>query len=292
MSKNEKLECLKKLQVVLQKKFVLEDRIESIPADLKAEEANLEASAKKYQELNDLYESLVSEQKSLAIRYDDAFNQRIEYEKQMEFINTQREFEALTKQLDEARISEQSLLKQRNSKAVELEKVKSELEKQEADVAEKQAKVDEEKGKVDAELEGIRGEIAVLDEECLALKGDVIDDDLYNKFSNIVKKKDGYGIVPVYGQVCTGCDLILPMQFVIDLELKNEAGEIEYCPYCSRIIYKEHLEEDAERSYIFEQLEPTKSEGKSVSTEDGQSSGGDSDNYDESMGMGEDFEEF
>ncbi|HIS14631.1 MAG TPA: hypothetical protein IAA76_08660 [Candidatus Ornithospirochaeta stercorigallinarum] len=290
MSRNEKLDCLKKLQVILQKKFVLEDKINSIPADLKAEEAQLRSAQEKYQNLSDFFDSLQSEQKSLAIKYDDAFNKRIEYEKQMEFINTQREFEALTKQLEEARISEQSFLKMRNSKTAELEKVKTDLEAEKVELDALEERVREEKGKVDSEISSINEEIATLDAECDSIKAGVIPEDLYEKFSNIVKKKDGFGIVPVYGQVCTGCDLILPVQFVIDLELKTEKGEIEYCPYCSRIIYKETLDDDVERSYTFEQLESQKSESKSSSQDE--SASGESDNYDESMGMDEEFEDF
>lgn len=290
MSRNEKLDCLKKLQVILQKKFVLEDKINSIPADLKAEEAQLRSAQEKYQNLSDFFDSLQSEQKSLAIKYDDAFNKRIEYEKQMEFINTQREFEALTKQLEEARISEQSFLKMRNSKTAELEKVKTDLEAEKAELDALEERVREEKGKVDSEISSINEEIATLDAECDSIKAGVIPEDLYEKFSNIVKQKDGFGIVPVYGQVCTGCDLILPVQFVIDLELKTEKGEIEYCPYCSRIIYKETLDDDVERSYTFEQLESQKSESKSSSQDE--SASGESDNYDESMGMDEEFEDF
>lgn len=291
MSQNKKLECLSRLQEVLQKKFVYEDQIESIPADLRAKEANLKEATDKYQELKEKFDNLTNEQKSLAIRYDDAFNQRIEFEKQMEFITTQREYEALTKQLDDAKISEQTLLKQRNSKNVELEKVKAELEAQEEVVNQTQAVVNEEKDKVDDQIIEIRNRITTLEAECNDIREGVISDDLYEKFSNIVRKKDGYGIVPVYGQVCTGCNLILPMQFVIDLELKNMNGEIEYCPYCSRIIYKQELDEEQERSYIFEQLEPTKSDGKVASADEAQSSGSE-DSYDESMGMGEGFEDF
>lgn len=291
MSQNKKLECLSKLQEVLQKKFVLEDQIESIPADLRAKEVKLAEANAKYNELKERFDNLTNDQKSLAIRYDDAFNQRIEYEKQMEFITTQREYEALTKQLDDAKLSEQTLLKQRNSKTVELEKVQVELESQEKILSETQAIVNEEKEKVDDQILEIRNRITTLEAECNDIKDGVISDDLFDKFSNIVRKKDGYGIVPVFGQVCTGCNLILPMQFVIDLEMKNLNDEIEYCPYCSRIIYKKELSEDEERSYIFEQLEPTKSDGKSLSSDEASSSGSD-DSYDESMGMGEGFEDF
>ena len=288
MSKNKKLECLINLQEVLQKKFVLEDQIASIPAELREKEAALNAATMKNNELKESFDNLTSEQKSLAIRYDDAFNQIIEYEKQMEFITTQREYEALTKQLDEAKSNERALLKQRNSKTLELEKLQEELSEQEALVAELQAVVNEEKDKVDDQIIELRNRITTLEAECNDIKEDVISDDLYEKFSNIVRKKDGYGIVPVKGQVCTGCDLILPMQFVIDLEMHNLNDEIEYCPYCSRIIYKAELDAEEEASYIFEQLEPTKSDRKSS----GSSDRGADESFDESMEMGDGFEDF
>ncbi len=290
MSRNEKLDCLKKLQVILQKKFVLEDKIQAIPADLKAEEAELLSARDEYNKLVEFYENLQSEQKSLAIKYDDAFTKKNEYEKQMEFINTQREFEALTKQLEEARISEQSFLKMRNSKTEELEKVKAELDEKRVKLDALEEKVGAEKSKVDSQISEITDEINTLDAECNSIKDGIISEDLYEKFSNIVKKKDGFGIVPVYGQVCTGCDLILPVQFVIDLELKTESGEIEYCPYCSRIIYKETLDEDVERSYTFEQLESSKNEGKAQVQDE--SAQGENESYDESMGMDDEFEDF
>ena len=290
MAENDKLECLKELQEALRVKFELEQQVEMMPVNLRKEEANLKEANEKYLELTEKFNSVTEEVKSLSIRYEDAFQTRTGYEKQMEFINTQREFEALTKQLEEARISEQSFLKMRNSKTAELEKVKTDLEAEKAELDALEERVREEKGKVNSEISSINEEIATLDAECDSIKAGVIPEDLYEKFSNIVKKKDGFGIVPVYGQVCTGCDLILPVQFVIDLELKTEKGEIEYCPYCSRIIYKETLDDDVERSYTFEQLESQKSESKSSSQDE--SASGESDNYDESMGMDEEFEDF
>ena len=124
---NDKLECLKKLQEVLKEKFSLEDEVKSIPAHLREEEAKLESDRKKYEELKENLENLTKEHKSLAIRYEDASSQRIGYEKQVEFINTQREFEALAKQLEEAKILEQSLLKQKDSKEQELKALESDI---------------------------------------------------------------------------------------------------------------------------------------------------------------------
>ncbi len=290
MSENDKLECLRELQKVLSDKFDLEVRAEALPADLRKEEALLKEANEKYLELNERFKAVTDEVKSLSIRYEDAFNTRTGYEKQMEYLNTQREYEALSKQLDEARIQEATLLKQRNSKSQELDRLQGELAAQEGVCDEIKARVDEERSKIESVLEDIARGIEEKEAECIRIKGDTISDELYAKFCNIVRKKKGLGIVPVHGQVCMGCDRVLPMQFVIDLRLKQEANEIEYCPYCSRIIYYEELPEDIEKNYIFEQLEPSKGEGKSSG--EGESQKADSDSYDESMGMGEGFEDF
>ncbi len=291
MADNEKLECLKKLQDVLQAKFELEQQVETLPRELRREEAELQRVEKEFAALQKLVEDTTDEVKSLSIRYEDAFQTRTGYEKQMEFLNTQREYEALSKQLEEARANEETLLKQRNSKMKESEKLKKDVVAKEEEVNAQRARVDEEKAKVDAQLSGINDRIAQLDNECLSVKGTSISDELYEKFSNIVKKKDGVGVVPVHGQVCTGCDRVLPVQFVIDLRLKQEKNEIEYCPYCSRIIWYEQLDPETEKNYIFEQLE-SKGSGSEKASSAAAETQSDSDSYDESMGMDGGFEDF
>ena len=288
MSENDKLECLRRLQDVLSRKFELENQVETIPQNLRHEEHILEHETAKLNELEEKCRTVNEEVKSLSIKYDDAFNTRTGYEKQMEFLNTQREYEAMSKQLDEAKVQESSLLRLRNSKIQETETVGKELEAQKVIVEEQTAKVSEEKGRIDSILDDVKRQIAETDAECEEIKSGNISEDLFEKFSNIVKKKKGVGIVPVYGQVCMGCDRVLPMQFVIDLRLKMQQNEIEYCPYCSRIIYYEQLDPEMEKNYIFEQLESSKSEGKGSA----ESAKSDSDSYDESMGMEDGFEDF
>ena len=287
MSENEKLECLKSLQDVLQKKFELESKVENLPANLRAEEAKLKDANSAYLKLTEKYNEVNEEVKSLSFRYEDAFTTRTGYEKQMEFINTQREYEALTKQLDEAKLLEQTLLKSRNQKRSELDKLNAELDAQEKICEEQKSIVDAEREKISSVLDSIYAEIDELNNKCLEIKGNAISDELYSKFTNISKKKGGVGIVPVHGQVCTGCDMVLPMQFVIDLRLKQEKNDFDYCPYCSRILWFEKLDQEVEKNFIFEQLEPTKSDGKGGSIDSKQ----ETDSYDESMGMEEGFDD-
>lgn len=275
MSENKKLECLKSLKNVLKEKFELENQVESLPANLRAEEAKLKDVNSTYLKLTEKYNIVNDEVKSLSFRYEDAFTTRTSYEKQMEFINTQREYEALTKQLEEAKLAEQTLLKSRNQKRSELEKINAELDIQEKICEEQKSIVDAEKAKISSDLDAIYKKIDELNNQCVEIKGNIISDELYSKFTNISKKKDGEGIVAVHGQVCSGCNMVLPMQFVINLRLKQEKNDFDYCPYCSRILFYEKIEN--EKDFIFEQLEATKVDGKSITTEDKM------DGYDKSM---------
>ena len=292
MAENEKLDCLRKLQEVLQEKFALEQQVETLPRELRREESVLKTMEKELSDLQTLSSDTIDEVKSLSIRYEDAFQTRTGYEKQMEFLSTQREYEALSKQLEEARANEETLLKQRNSRTKESEKLKKDLEAKVAAVDEQKAKVEEEKAKVDSQLSGINEKIAELDASCQEIKGSTLSDDLYDKFCNIVRKKGGVGVVPVHGQVCMGCDRVLPMQFVIDLREKQEKNEIDYCPYCSRIIWYEQLDPETEKNFIFEQLESKGTGSESKASSASGEAQQDSDSYDESMGMDGGFEDF
>ena len=277
---------------MLQEKFALEQQVETLPRELRREESVLKTMEKELSDLQTLSSDTIDEVKSLSIRYEDAFQTRTGYEKQMEFLSTQREYEALSKQLEEARANEETLLKQRNSRTKESEKLKKDLEAKVAAVDEQKAKVEEEKAKVDSQLSGINEKIAELDAACQEIKGSTLSDDLYDKFCNIVRKKGGVGVVPVHGQVCMGCDRVLPMQFVIDLREKQEKNEIDYCPYCSRIIWYEQLDPETEKNFIFEQLESKGTGSESKASSASGEAQQDSDSYDESMGMDGGFEDF
>ena len=288
MAENKKLECLKKLQDILKERFELEQQAESLPAELRRREALLAASTAKLQQLSEKHVNLLAELSDLTTRYEEASKQRTDYEKQIEYLNTQREYEAINKQIDEAKNQETSLLKLRKAKELESDRVDGELETQTELVEEQTAEVEDERGKISGQLEAIESRMREIDERCIEIKGQDITDELYAKFCNIIRKKDGLGVVPVHGQVCMGCNRVLPIQFVIDLRLKENAGEIEYCPYCSRILWYEKLDAELEKNYIFEQYGFSKKKAEVQHDKGGEA---ETESYDASL-SDEDFEDF
>ena len=271
MAENQKLECLIRLQSVITEKLDLENQREMIPQSLRENE---EALAKAETVLTGLEEDLrqaESEEKSLSIQYSDADNQSNEYQKVIESLNTMRELEAMNKQINEAEARAKSLLVAKKAKGEQIKELGERISQQQSVVDGIKSKVDEARTVVDSQLADIDSKIAALSSECDEIKGTVISEEFYNRFYNIAKKKNGEGLVPVRGQVCMGCNTVLPMQFVIDLRLKQRNDEVETCPYCSRMIYfDDSLTPEEEKNYIFDDVDNIKSitkGGETVSDE-------------------------
>ena len=229
------------LQDVLRDKFALESEIEALPLNLSTQKEELAEANRKYLELNEKYNKAKEEAAKYAVDYDEAFQERTNAEKMMDSITTQREYEALSKQIEEAKVRENGLLRARNNSNSLVEDLRAQLEAQGQVCDSIKADVDAKNAEIDSLIAEKKERIAELDSRCLEIKDMGISDEIYVKISNIVKNKKGKGIVAIHGQVCQGCHMVLPVQFVNDVRLGNTT---EYCPYCSRILYWEPSEDD------------------------------------------------
>jgi predicted nucleic acid-binding Zn-ribbon protein len=172
-------------------------------------------------------------------RLMEAEGSREQYEGQMDAIKTQREYEALDKEIRDATEKEQGLRKElaKEQQAEEelrtaLEKDQVMIQKQEEDVAEEQSKIKIKLKEKNAELKKLAGD------ERRITPG--LDDDIMFKFERIIRNKAGVGIVALAKGVCMGCHMILPPQFVNTVRL---ATDVSFCPYCSRILFYQADEE-------------------------------------------------
>jgi predicted nucleic acid-binding Zn-ribbon protein len=230
---------LNQLQEKLTERFSLEEEIVKLPRDLKVKQELLDRINKEYIDENDRSEVARNELKSLRIQYDDAVHARENSEKQMELINTQREFEALEKEIKDAASKEQSLLKQVHAKEKQVNEFGEHLTEKEQLMQLQKNEVDTESNKIDSLLAEKNSKLAKVIAACTGYIGNDISEELFYKFGNIVKNKKGKGIVPIHGLICQGCHIVLPIQFVNDVRSEKQ---IDFCPYCSRILYYEDVE--------------------------------------------------
>ncbi len=242
----EVFEKLRDLQEVLAKMFEVEAEIAEIPHALETKQELLTRTNKAYLELHEKSEKAKDDLKSLRIQLDDAERSRENSEKQMELITTQREFEALEKEIKDAAAREQQLRKSLLAKEKYCGELDEKLEEQEALMAYQQEEVKAETEKKDARISEKEQELSSLQSQRDALTPG-LSDELIFKFERIIKNKAGKGIVPIHGLVCQGCHMTLPIQFVNDV---RKAEDIEFCPYCSRILYFDETFEGAEAQFV------------------------------------------
>jgi len=230
---------LRALQDVLSKKFDVEKEIQEIPKSLATKTELLNRLKKSFAEKSATHASAGARILDITLKLADAEQGREKSEGQMDVIKTQREYEALDKEIRDATEKEQTLRKdlQREQTSVEelknaLEKEQMMIQKQEEDVAEEQSKIKVKVKEKGTELKKLQSE------EKKITPG--LEEDILFKFERIIKSKSGLGIVSLTKGVCTGCYMILPPQFVNTVRLGER---VEFCPYCSRILFYQEDEE-------------------------------------------------
>ncbi len=222
-----------KLQDILLKEFKVEDEIEEIPAQLnklKSKFDRLEHSLREEKENIENYKKTVEE---ITKNIESLNRDKEKYEGQILQIKTQKEYEALTSEI--AQIEEKITLMKEQEEDLnnEIVKLTGEIENQEEEYEKLKGEIAEEEKRVQEELDKKRREL----DEYLKEKEEIssgLDEEIIYKFEKIVKKKDGIGIVSIKNNICMGCNMILPPQFVNDVRREDS---IIFCPNCSRILY-------------------------------------------------------
>ncbi len=239
---HEVFDKLKALQDILSKKYDIEREIEEVPKILHTKTEMLNRLKKSYLEKNERVEKTREQIRHLRIRLDDAERQREEYEKQMDLISTQREYEALDKEIKDATEKEQQLRKEMLREEKVLEELTESLEKDEQMIQLQEEELKSENERIEQENESKQKELEELEkQEQEIVPG--LDEEIVFKFERIIKNKSGLGIVPVRNSVCTGCNMQLPAQFENDV---RRGDDILFCPYCSRILFYDSEEEEQE----------------------------------------------
>lgn len=240
-----KYDKLEELQKVLAQMFEIEDRIKDIPKNLNDKEAVLQKTKIDYLETHNKCDAIRAEVDEIFAKYTEAGKTKEDKEKQMETTTLSRECENLLKEIEEAKTSEQTLLKNYNAKKKYLSEIEIRLQAIADIMAAQTEEVEEERTKKDAlvaEQETILNEMRK-QKEALS---EGMPESLIFKFERIIRNKNGVGVVPVHGIICQGCHMELPQQFANDVRKATLEGsdEIHFCPYCSRILFYEESEED------------------------------------------------
>jgi predicted nucleic acid-binding Zn-ribbon protein len=241
-------EKLRNLQEILSQKIKLEQEIQEIPKILTTQEELLSRLKKTFIDKNQEYEKTRAAEAEFRGMLADAEHLREGAEKNMDVISTQREYEALDKEIRDAAEKEQQFRK-------ELQRMERSLAELDEQMKQNAALIEQQEQELAERRAGIEAEVAekIREAETLAvgekeLSAD-LDPEVLFKFERIIRNKMGRGIVAIRSGVCTGCHMILPAQFANQVRMGEE---IVFCPYCSRILFYEESDQDGEDFFDIE----------------------------------------
>jgi predicted nucleic acid-binding Zn-ribbon protein len=233
------LNKLRELQDILSEKISLEHDIQEKPKLLGAQEEMLNRLKKTFIEKNQEYERTKAAEEELRNLLSEAESMREKAEKNMDIINTQREYEALDKEIRDASEKEQQFRKELQQKERLLADLDEQIKDNTALIERQEAELSERRSGIEAEIAEKQQQADQLQKTEKKLTQD-LDSEVVFKFERIIRNKMGLGIVAIKGNVCMGCHMILPVQFANKVHVGDE---FIFCPYCSRILYYEEAEE-------------------------------------------------
>ena len=248
MATTDIFEKLKKLQTILVKKYELEQKIEEAPKQLGSQEELLARMKKEYIEKSTEYDSVKSEVLKLKLELEEAEKSRESGEKGMDNIQTHREYEALEKQIKDATEKENEVRREMQKQEKLLEDIKETLKINEDMISAQENDLSASKDSLNKELESYNKELNSLKRSEDKITPD-LDQEILFKFQRIIQR-NSEGIVAVKNGVCTGCHMILPAQFANTV---REGENINFCPYCSRILFYEETDEEEVYDFSFDQ---------------------------------------
>jgi uncharacterized protein len=244
MTTMEMLEKLKTYQEILSERVGLEEAVDLLPKTIEAQNEMLARLRKTFAEKDEAFKRSEQLVRDLRQGLADAEIAREKAEQQMDGITTQREYEAINKEIRDATEKEQNLRKDIQMEERNFGEIEEELQKASGGIAMLEKEIAEKNTAIDAEKGMKKEAIAELRTREAEISNGITSEILF-KLERIIRNKKGVGVVPVHGVVCTGCHMILPANFVNEIR-DEENTQVHFCPYCSRILFYEETEEAPE----------------------------------------------
>lgn len=258
MVTTEVFENLKSLQEILVQKYELEGKKSDAPKQLSNQEDLLAKTQKEFIEQKSNYDATQEKVTQLKAQLDEAVKSREEGEKGVANSTTHREYEALEKQITEAKNLEEQVRKDLQREEKDLAELNERLKNSEELIKFQESELNSSRESLNKELSSYDNKLAKLKveedkvtkninmiyagEENAELKAQ----EILFKFQRIIQR-NSEGIVSVRNGVCSGCHMILPANFANEV---REGEDINFCPYCSRILYYEEVSEDQAEDYF------------------------------------------
>ena len=240
----EQIEQLKKLQGILVDKLEMEKQLRDIPKNIVIKKELLDRMRDRYQNNTDTCEKKQQELARLRVDLEQNERDREKLEGQIENVNTQREYEALEKEIRERSDRESMIREHQEVLKTDITQLQDSLSQEQELTKDQEGELVKEEQEMNERSQALRKDLTKLEQGELRLAKGFSAEFLF-KFQRIVSTIGGRGIVPLTSMICSGCHMILPNHIVNEVRREKE---ILFCPYCSKVLYYvAHQDDDGER---------------------------------------------
>ena len=205
-------------------------------------EVQKERLAAELNEREELCKGLELEQRGCEGEIAQKQGQVEKYEQQLFSVKKNEEYQALLHEIDGLKKQISAQEERAIALMVELDDARERLEEDRKRIKAELDAIDRQCAAIDAELAEAVAHREVLETDRKPLTQEA-DPKLFPQYKRIRKsKRSGAAVVPIRGESCSGCNMIIPAQIVNEIL----GGKIHSCPHCGRLMYDKTYHEQAE----------------------------------------------
>lgn len=225
----------------------VDDDIHEVRQGLENAPLELEELRRKYENLDgvrnvelDKGAHLEDQKKRLSIEIDDDSARIRKSRNKMMQVGNSREYNAMIREMDNMERSNRTREEERLTLLEALEQHHERMEEIDSEYNELKAIVEEKTASLDEQTKLAEDRLAVLDSQRRQFSAG-IPRPIFMRYEFIRNRLEHPVIVPVDDGICSGCNIAIPPQTYIELQMGQQ---ILSCPNCQRLIYwNQHFEE-------------------------------------------------
>jgi predicted nucleic acid-binding Zn-ribbon protein len=241
ISIEQKLKALYKLQVIDSKI----DKLRSVRGELPMEVSDLEDEIAGLEtRLTNMKNEIKQLEDGIGLNKTKIVDSKAlgkKYEKQLDNVKNNREFEALNKEIEIQGLEVQAAEKRIKNFQFEIEQKKTALETLATELDGRKVDLKTKKGELDTIVEETEKE----EKDLMKIRDkavEVTENRLYTSYEKIRKSvKNGIGVAMIERDSCGGCFAKIPPQKQADIKLRKK---ILVCEHCGRVLVDSHLAEE------------------------------------------------
>lgn len=205
------------------------------PAEAARLKAEVEQFAQQVRKVEEEYKSLEIRRNQMEMELGQKETQIKKLQGQLFQVKTNKEYSAMSKEIEGFRadksVMEEEILKfmeETDQIKVRLTVQREELEVRQERLAQTLTRLEEETEKIQSSLQKLESQRAVVVPR--------MEPPILLQYDRILANKEGLALVPVRGQACGGCFMVLPPQTINEIQI---ATRLVTCESCARLLYFE-----------------------------------------------------